>query len=1182
MKNYLPTLLFLFQFSIFDFFLITLHKKEISFSRIKLVLLLFLVSTSLWAQPPHTFNLDGSLYVPAGITQMTVQAWGGGGAGGGASGAAPLTLNGRGGAGGGGGAYAMSIITVVPGTTLNVVVAKQVAGAVTGVGATGGTSTITGFENVIKAVGGEGGNANNSGTTPAGGAGGKASASSGTTTADGGNGGPGVTAILSILVSGSGGSGALPSGGSGGSGVAIALIGNAPGNAGAPPGGGGSGAVQSPGGAGQLGGAGAAGQVSINYTCPTYNISGITATNVCTTTGSSTVTLTSSAASLPVGVYTVTYNLSNPAVVGLTKQMTVNTAGTGSFFADALTAAATRTITITNLTSGVCVSNISSNNTANITISAPTVGGGVSGGTTICSGLTSAALLLTGHTGSVLKWQYAVSPFTSWVDIPNTTVNYTSGALTQTTQFRAVVQSGVCGLDFSTPTTVTVNPLPQGSLSANGPFCATGSPQLTFTGTAGTGPYVVVYKENGGADRTATNVTSGVAFIPFTSSVNTSTIYTLVSVADANICTRNNGFTGNSATVTVISKPSAPQLGQIVQPTCVNPTGSVVLNGLIATANWTITQSGTFSKTYSGSGTNFTVPNLAPGNYTFTIHEDSSCLSSATASVDINAPITNIWNGTSWSKGRAPIVTDIIEFAGNYETTGNLTGCSCVVNSGVNVVVNSDHTLTIVNSVTNNGGTLTFENNAGLLQTSDAINTGNIIYKRNTTPVRRYDFTYWSSPVTRTPPFTLKDLSPDTLIDKYFSYDPSTGWVYNNGGTQAMIPGYGYMIRAPQIFDINIPAIYHAQFTGVPNNGPITVPLSAPEKFHLIGNPYPSAIYADQFIVDNAANLYGTLLFWTHNSLPSGAVGDGKYRYDSDDYAIYNLTGDISIGDLDGTGATTPGNQNPPLGYIAAGQSFFVKSKTTLNAVFTNSMRVPGNNSQFFKMTNASKENLDRHRLWLNFTNTQGAFKQILIGYVEGATNLWDNLYDALTLDANKYVDFYSINELNKLVIQGRAVPFLETDVIPLGYRSIIAGEFTISIDHADGDLSTHAIFLEDKKTNTIHNLQTSNYNFTTTTGTFDNRFVLRFTDKSLKRSDFKDADKAIFVFVKDKIINVTSTKENISEVAIFDLTGKLLYSKNKINADQWQIPNLKVENQVLVVKTTLENKHTTSDKIVF
>lgn len=135
----------------------------------------------------------------------------------------------------------------------------------------------------------------------------------------------------------------------------------------------------------------------------------------------------------------------------------------------------------------------------------------------------------------------------------------------------------------------------------------------------------------------------------------------------------------------------------------------------------------------------------------------------------------------------------------------------------------------------------------------------------------------------------------------------------------------------------------------------------------------------------------------------------------------------------------------------------------------------------------------EMHRVWLNLTNSQGLFKQILIAYVTGATNGYDHKYDAPTMDANKYADFYSINESNKFVIQGRAVPFDSSDTIPLGYRSEIAGKLTISIDHTDGDLDVLNIYLEDKETSSTHNLKSGSYTFSTLTGTFTDRFIIHY-----------------------------------------------------------------------------------------
>jgi hypothetical protein len=68
------------------------------------------------------------------------------------------------------------------------------------------------------------------------------------------------------------------------------------------------------------------------------------------------------------------------------------------------------------------------------------------------------------------------------------------------------------------------------------------------------------------------------------------------------------------------------------------------------------------------------------------------------------------------------------------------------------------------------------------------------------------------------------------------------------------------------------------------------------------------------------------------------------------------------------------------------------------------------------------------------------------LGYVSGATNDMDRQYDAESFDANEYVDFIGIVN-NKILIQGRAVPFDGDDKVILGFKTTIA-EFTIKINN--------------------------------------------------------------------------------------------------------------------------------------
>ena len=538
-------------------------------------------------------------------------------------------------------------------------------------------------------------------------------------------------------------------------------------------------------------------------------------------------------------------------------------------------------------------------------------------------------------------------------------------------------------------------------------------------------------------------------------------------------------------------------------------------------------------------------------------------------------PVETIYTGS----GPVPNTT-AITIASNTTLQSDLEVCSCTIKPGVTLTVPSNKTLTVNQNITvGAGGKLLLENNASLLQTNvgaDAY-TGDFdsfVMQRNTSPVRRYDFTNWSSPIYSTPAFTLHDVSPLTLADKYYSYDPTKGWIISYNGVLPMVPGMGYIVRAPQTYDITNSAIYTATFTGKPNNGTIQVTAEA-NKYITVGNPYPSAVDAKAFIDinHNAGVDIGSLYFWTHNSPPVNSIpGDKKYHYNTADYAVFNKTGGTK-------GSNTGANSKAPTGFIAAAASFFIKPTGT-DIKFTNDMRVGGENDQFYKNTNKSNE--EKNRLWLNFANTEGAFKQALIGYMDGATNDRDYNYDASTFNGNEYVDFYSINGTFKFTIQARALPFNDSDLVPLGYVSKIVGDFTISIEEADGFFDTQAVYLEDKNTGKITDLRAGNYTFATEKGTFDDRFVLRYTNKTLGTGDFENIENGLLVSVKDKVIKVTSAKENIKEVTIFDINGKQLHSKNKIGSTELLISALQAANQVLLVKVTLENEFVVTKKILF
>ncbi|WP_163396749.1 beta strand repeat-containing protein, partial [Flavobacterium limi] len=203
---------------------------------------------------------------------------------------------------------------------------------------------------------------------------------------------------------------------------------------------------------------------------------------------------------------------------------------------------------------------------------------------------------------------------------------------------------------------------------------------------------------------------------------------------------------GNSVSITVNEAPSAPTLGAITHLSCTTNTGSIVLQNL-PSGSWTIASTPATVVT-SGSGTATTISGLAAGSYIFTVTNSNGCPSTASATVTI-FDNSNTWNGNAWSRGIPPNASMNVTIASvspNSPFLTDLVGCALTINSGVVATVPSGITLTITNEVTVNGS-LTFENNASLVQINNVNNnSGPIIYKRSSQPMKRYDFTYWSSP----------------------------------------------------------------------------------------------------------------------------------------------------------------------------------------------------------------------------------------------------------------------------------------------------------------------------------------------------------------------------------------------------------------------------------------------------
>jgi subtilisin-like proprotein convertase family protein len=530
--------------------------------------------------------------------------------------------------------------------------------------------------------------------------------------------------------------------------------------------------------------------------------------------------------------------------------------------------------------------------------------------------------------------------------------------------------------------------------------------------------------------------------------------------------------------------------------------------------------------------------------------------------------LTSTWNGSSWSNG-VPVNNVAAVINGNYTSVGDIECCSLTLNNTAQVTIQSGHNLIVSGAVSvANTASFILENNANLIQLENVQNTGEITVNRATFPLMRLDYVMWSSPVTGS--ITLKQFSPSTLDNRFYTYNTVNN-VYNSVSSPTTVPfeeGKGYLIRMPDTHPTT-PTSWNGQFSGVPKNGAINIPLtysSGTQKHNAIGNPYPSTLSAEAFLTSNQADLEGVLYFWRKTNNAAGTA-----------YATYTLGG-----------ATTTSPTSPiPNGTIQVGQGFIVAATDVASptARFTNDLRVDNTSNQFFRsnfgLPYYTQNQTEMNRIWLNLTNQAGLFSQMMIGYLGNATNEIDELIDGKYI-GDSQIALSSLLATEEYVIQGKALPFETTDVVPLVFRTNVSGNFTVSLSAVDGLFEgDQTIFLRDNLTGNVSDLKLGEYSYFTETGIFSNRFEIIYQNSTLSLTE-NSAENALLVATGKQEIVLKSTIDLIESVLVFDVVGRTLLEIKNIKDQNFTISELTSKQQTLLLKITLNNGKVVTKKIVY
>lgn len=376
------------------------------------------------------------------------------------------------------------------------------------------------------------------------------------------------------------------------------------------------------------------------------------------------------------------------------------------------------------VTNGSCSA---SSDTVVIVNTPPSVGGTLLGDATVCEGNNAGMLIVSGYTGSVIRWESSTDNGNTWNTLTSTNPTLTYTNITITTLYRAVVQNGNCGISNSSVATISVNPVSvAGTISGSATVCAANNNgTLTITGFTGSIVRWEFSSDNGInwstiANTTAnydyTNLTTTSLFRAFVQSGSCGGAYTnsvTITVtpqtipgilsADATVCaTANSGSLSlTNVTGTILNWQSSTDNG-LTWNTILNNTNTLSFTNLAVTT------------LFRASAQNGVCPALFSNNITITVLQpvtvanagvDQTLCNATSASLSGNTP----GSGTGiWAFVAGPTAVSIVNANDPSSVVSGLTNGSYqfvwMVENGY--CASSKDTVHIIVDAPSNAGTL--------------------------------------------------------------------------------------------------------------------------------------------------------------------------------------------------------------------------------------------------------------------------------------------------------------------------------------------------------------------------------------------------------------------------------------------------------------------------------------------
>ncbi|MDB9721196.1 choice-of-anchor D domain-containing protein, partial [Winogradskyella sp.] len=523
-------------------------------------------------------------------------------------------------------------------------------------------------------------------------------------------------------------------------------------------------------------------------------------------------------------------------------------------------------------------------------------------------------------------------------------------------------------------------------------------------------------------------------------------------------------------------------------------------------------------------------------------------------------------------------------------------------------------------------GKIDLEGGSQLIQPIDSeldVTTNGALERDQQGTADTYTYNYWSAPVGETDiakndyRYTLEDIMFDDATAINFTpvgFDGSAGtpitiadywvWEFANqpGGdysawqhvrrTGTLNAGEGFTMKGPGTGTISTDQNY--VFLGKPNNGDINLAINAGNNY-LVGNPYASALDANQFILDNGPELFlddtsdstplisGTLYFWEHWGGGSHILAEYQGGY-----ATYNFSGAVaaaSLGSNDPDVATGGTPTKIPGRYIPIGQGFFVSDQNTGTLNFNNGQRTfqkEGSGTSVFvrpDRDNSPNETGhrtevadDRMKFRFGFNSVNTIRRQILLTIDENTTPEVDWAYDAVLNEVQIDDMFWVINN-SQYVIQA-SNEAEESTVYPLGIKTNTDGINTVTIDALENVPERINIYIHDIENGTYHDLKANDFSIFLSAGEYLDRFQVTFSANTNSLGiDEVNSNGINILYSNDieKIVLVNPNFIEIESIQLFKILGQLVDTIDNISESgysEYDVKNLSTGTYIIKLIT--------------